>query len=195
MNTCGIDEVGKGALAGPLVVACVSFKDYSNIPLGIKDSKTTSLKYRTNLYKKIVKCSEYGIGIISSSTIDRIGIKRSTEAAVLISFNKLECKIDQILLDGNLCLKSKIKKTIINKGDSNYVSIAAASIIAKCTRDRIMINISKKYPYYGWQTNVGYGTKEHLLALRKYGISKYHRKCYAPIRNLNEANEIKHNAK
>ncbi len=182
--SCGIDEVGRGALAGPLVVACVSFDDYCDIPIGIRDSKAISLKLRNNLYMEIIKRAEFSTSIISSKIIDKIGIQKSTEKAALQSFNKIKRSSTHIYLDSNINMNANVKYHSFKKGDCNFVSIAAASIIAKCTRDKIMLKLSKKFSQYGWQTNVGYGTKEHLLAIAKYGITKYHRISYQPIKSM-----------
>ena len=180
--TGGIDEVGRGALAGPLVVACVAFKSYKQIPYGIKDSKSIASTTRFRLYNEIINQAFYGISVVRATTIDKLGIEKATENATLNSFKKLKNLLNLILLDGNIKINTNIQYKNIIKGDCNYVSVAAASIIAKCTRDKIMIELSKENINYGWHTNFGYGTKEHLLALEKYGITKYHRKCYAPIK-------------
>ena len=182
--SCGIDEAGRGALAGPLVVACVSFKDYSNIPLGVKDSKQTSYKSRKLLFKSIKKLSFISYCIISATIIDRIGIENATLLALKKTLKRNRKNIDIALVDGRIKSNLEVKYKNIIKGDSNYVSIAAASIIAKLIRDEYMKNLDLCYKMYGWKKNVGYGTEEHLKAIKKYGITKFHRKTYKPIREF-----------
>ena len=182
--SCGIDEVGRGALAGPLVVACVSFKKYTNIPYGILDSKKTSHELRLQLFKLIKKSSITSYCLISPTTIDKIGIEKATCLACEDIVKKNRKNIDIVLLDGNIKPKLDFNYRNIIKGDSNYVSIAAASIIAKQIRDKYMRLLGSKYIVYAWKKNVGYGTKEHLNAIKKYGITKYHRKSYKPIREI-----------
>lgn len=191
INACGIDEVGRGALAGPLVVACVSFKKYSNVPFYITDSKRTSLEKRKQLFFLIKKTSFVSYSFIFSSIIDQVGISKATEMACCNAVKKNRKNLDLILLDGNIKLNLNIKLRNIIKGDSNYVSIAAASIIAKYVRDRYMKFISMRYSKYLWSKNVGYGTKEHLKALKKYGITKFHRKTFKPVKDLLNNNDSK----
>ncbi len=190
VNSCGIDEVGRGALAGPLVVACVSFNTYNEIPHGIKDSKTLSLNKRNKLYKEIIEKSCIGISIINSGIIDDIGIEKSTEKAACESFKKIKKNLKHVYLDGTINLEIEANCYQIIKGDNNFVSIAAASIIAKCTRDKIMQDLSKNFSQYAWQRNVGYGTKEHLLAIEKYGITEHHRMSYEPVKSMVKINEL-----
>ena len=150
---CGFDEVGRGAIAGPVVVASVVFNNYSNIPDGIKDSKKIS------------------------AVIDSIGITKATNLAAQQSLPK-HLNVKKNLLDGNIKIDTNNSVVNIIKGDENYVSIAAASIIAKVTRDEIMVNKSKENNKYKWDKNKGYGTKDHLLAIKNYGITKFHRKSF-----------------
>ena len=182
--SCGIDEVGRGALAGPLVVACVSFKKYTSIPYGILDSKKTSPQTRLVLFKLIQKSSIATYCLVSPSIIDKIGIEKATCLACEDIVKRSRKNIDIVLLDGNIKPKLDFYYRNIIKGDSNYVSIAAASIIAKQIRDKYMRLLDSKYKQYGWEKNVGYGTKEHLKAIKKYGITKHHRKSYKPIREI-----------
>ena len=175
---CGIDEVGRGALAGPVVAASVIFNNYSNIPLNIRDSKKIDLNKRSQLFKNISKVAKVGIGVVSSNTIDLIGISRATNLAAIKSFRNIKCKVFKILSDGDIKFYTKTNIINLTKGDSNYVSIAAASIIAKVTRDKIMKEYGQIYRNYNWKKNMGYGTKEHLLAIKNYGISEIHRKTF-----------------
>ena len=183
VKASGIDEVGRGALAGPVVVACVFFKSYKSIPFGIADSKKVSKKNRIKLYKEINELADVGIGIVSSHIIDKIGINKATNVAANTSIAKIKFLTNTVLIDGHIKVQVDLNVKNIIKGDSNYVSIAAASIIAKVSRDKIMHAYSKKYKNYKWDSNMGYGTKDHLLAIKKYGITSIHRKTYK-IKNL-----------
>ena len=174
---CGFDEVGRGAIAGPVVVASVVFYNYSNIPDGIKDSKKISAIKRLILYKKIKSIASVGLGIVMPNIIDKVGISKATDLAAQQSIPQ-HLKIKKNLLDGNIKIYTNNSVVNIIKGDENYVSIAAASIIAKVTRDKIMVNKSKENNKYKWDKNKGYGTKDHLLAIRNYGITNFHRKSF-----------------
>ena len=174
---CGFDEVGRGAIAGPVVVASVVFYNYSNIPDGIKDSKKISASKRLILFKKIKSIASIGLGIVMPNIIDKIGISKATNLAAQQSIPQ-HMSIKKYLLDGNIKIDTHKSVKNIIKGDENYVSIAAASIIAKVTRDKIMVNKSKENNNYKWDKNKGYGTKDHLLAIKKYGITNYHRKSF-----------------
>ncbi len=174
---CGFDEVGRGALAGPVVVASVVFYNYSKIPDGIKDSKKISALKRLILYKKIKRVASVGLGIVMPSIIDSIGISKATNLAAQQSIPQ-HLSVKKNLLDGHIKIDTDSSVVNVIKGDENYVSIAAASIIAKVTRDKIMVNKSKENNKYKWDKNKGYGTKDHLLAIKKYGITNYHRKSF-----------------
>ena len=175
---CGVDEVGRGALAGPIVVASVVFKNYENIPNNIKDSKQTTSSQRKKIFKLILENSHIGVGYIHANIIDLVGISKAIEIAATESILKNQGNKDLVLIDGNIKISSKYEKKNIIKGDCNYVSIAAASIIAKLIRDNIMTLKSFKYPFYKWHKNKGYGTKDHLLAIKHYGITENHRKSF-----------------
>ena len=174
---CGFDEVGRGAIAGPVVVASVFFYNYSDIPNGIKDSKKISADKRLILYKKIKRIARVGLGIVMPNIIDKIGISKATNLAAQQSIPQ-HMSIKKYLLDGNIKIDTHKSVKNIIKGDENYVSIAAASIIAKVTRDKIMVNKNKENNRYKWDKNKGYGTKDHLLAIKNYGITYYHRKSF-----------------
>ena len=174
---CGFDEVGRGAIAGPVVVASVVFNNYSDIPEGIKDSKKISAVKRLILYKQIKKIAKVGLGIVMPNIIDSIGISKATNLAAQRSIPK-NLSVKKNLLDGNIKIDTNNSVVNIIKGDENYVSIAAASIIAKVTRDEIMVNKSKENNKYKWDKNKGYGTKDHLLAIKNYGITNFHRKSF-----------------
>ena len=177
-QACGIDEVGRGAIAGPLIVASVVFKDYNKIPYNIKDSKKTSMKQRKEIFKKILTLAYVGTGCVDAKLIDKIGISEATKLAIKQSILTNICRKDFILIDGNIKPDIKYSFRSIVRGDSNYVSIAAASIVAKFIRDNIMTIKCTEYPYYQWNKNKGYGTKDHLLAIKLYGITDFHRKTF-----------------
>tara|TARA_B100000242_G_scaffold176034_1_gene126145 strand:- start:513 stop:1070 length:558 start_codon:yes stop_codon:yes gene_type:complete len=174
---CGFDEVGRGAIAGPVVVASVIFYNYSNIPYGIKDSKKISASKRLILFKIIKRIASVGLGIVMPNIIDKIGISKATNLAAQQSIPQ-HLRVKKNLLDGNIKITTNTNIENIIKGDENYVSIAAASIIAKVTRDKIMVNKNKENNKYKWDKNKGYGTKDHLLAIKNYGITNFHRKSF-----------------
>jgi len=177
--TAGCDEAGRGCLAGPVVAAAVILpKDFKNKLLN--DSKKLSKKQREILLPIIKKEStSYGIGIANSSEIDAINILNASFLAMHRAIKKLTIKAELLLIDGNrFNTYNNIKHKCIVKGDSKYLSIAAASVLAKTYRDNIMKDIDAKFPKYKWKKNKGYPTKEHRQAIKKVGISKYHRKSF-----------------
>ena len=175
----GVDEVGRGPLAGPVVCACVILpKDYYNEE--INDSKKISEKKREKLYDIIMQNAlSVGIGISSEKIIDEINILEATKRAMKEAINNSKIKPQHVLIDA-VKLDIDIPSTSIIKGDAKSQSIAASSIIAKVTRDRMMDELDKKYPQYMFSKNKGYGTKAHIEAIRKYGIIDEHRKSFAP---------------
>ena len=179
----GIDEVGRGPLAGPVIAAAVIL-DRKNIPEGINDSKKIPKAKRILLAEKIKENSIYAYGAASEIEIDEINILQASLLAMKRAGDRLSVVPKTTLIDGNF--KPDIKNNTINiiKGDSKSVSIAAASILAKVYRDEIMLKYSKQFPEYGFQTNSGYGTKEHLSALKNYGITPIHRKSFKPVHNI-----------
>jgi len=172
----GIDEVGRGSLSGPVVV-CAVIVDQDLIVDGIKDSKKLSRKAREILYDKITENYIWSIGIVSHEEIDKINILEATKKACIISVNNLKTIPDIVLVDGNMKFQDTRFISIIN-GDNLSISIAAASIIAKVTRDNLMVEYAKEFPEYLWDKNAGYGTKDHLDSIGKYGLSPYHRKSF-----------------
>ena len=180
----GVDEAGRGPLAGPVVSAAVIFrKDF--IINDINDSKKISPIKRQNLFYKIIEnCIAYGIGVVHEDIIDQINILEATYLSMKKAIGSLKTIPDQILVDGP---RSNIKQFpvehIIN-GDQLSHSIAAASILAKVYRDKIMIRMSKKFKNYAWDKNFGYGTKQHIIGLKKYGLTTMHRKNFKPIHNM-----------
>jgi ribonuclease HII len=180
----GVDEVGRGCLAGPVFAAAVILDKNININ-DIKDSKKITFKKRILLSDYIKKNSIFAIGVASVEEIEKINILNASLLSMKRALYKLKTKpciayIDGIFSPKNLGIKCK---TFI-KGDEKIKCISAASIIAKTSRDLFMINLSKKHPEYGWQKNFGYGTKVHFLSLKKYGITEHHRKKFKPIHNI-----------
>ena len=175
----GIDEVGRGPLVGPVVTAAVILpRDFYDER--INDSKKLTEKKRELLYDVIMENAvSVGIGISSEDVIDEINILEATKKAMIEAVNNLNVKPEHLLIDA-VKLNIDIPQTSIIKGDAKSESIAAASIIAKVTRDRMMIELDKLHPEYDFKHNKGYGTKKHIEAIRKYGIIKEHRKTFAP---------------
>ncbi len=174
----GVDEAGRGPIAGPVVAAAVIFdkKTFNN---KINDSKKLTEKVREELYGWIIDNSiSYGIGIIGHEEIDRINILQASLKAMKIAVSGLEPKPLLCLIDGNKSFISKIPTRTIVKGDSKSFSIAAASIIAKVTRDRIMNAYADEFPEYKWDSNKGYATRMHINAVKKFGASRLHRKTF-----------------
>jgi len=185
----GVDEVGRGPLAGPVVAASVVFlnQDIDFLSM-LDDSKKLSVKVRQELFDKLSHSKDviYDYAIISNEVIDEINIFNATKQAMLESVEKLSSKIvvSEVLVDGKYkMLGNKFSEQAVIKGDTKSCSIAAASIIAKVVRDKIMTDLGVLFPCYNWKKNVGYGTKEHIAAIFEYGITGYHRKSFAPIKN------------
>lgn len=171
----GVDEAGRGPLAGPVIAAAVIFDKKEFHPL-IDDSKKINESKREELYDWITgNCISYGIGIIDHKEIDEINILQASLKAMKIAVSRLATNPGLILIDGNKSFLSEIKTMTVVKGDSKSFSIAAASIIAKVTRDRMMKDLAQKYSVYGWEHNKGYATKEHISAIKKHGITELHR--------------------
>tara|TARA_B100001123_G_scaffold405240_1_gene495399 strand:- start:84 stop:659 length:576 start_codon:yes stop_codon:yes gene_type:complete len=180
----GVDEVGRGCLAGPVFAAAVILNNNINTK-GIKDSKKITFKKRILLSKYIKKNSIYAIGSASVEEINKINILNASLLSMQRALQKLKHKPSIAYVDGLYAPKNtKINCKTFIKGDEKITCIAAASIVAKATRDLFMIKLSKKYPKYRWHKNFGYGTKDHLAGLKKYGITKYHRKKFKPVHNI-----------
>ena len=176
INIAGVDEAGRGPLAGPVVAAAVILKKGDFIA-GLNDSKKLSEKRREELFDEITKKAvAYGVGIVDEKCIDKINILRATKLAMMEAVGKINP--DYVLVDAVELEKLRVGQNAIIKGDAKSVSIAAASIIAKVTRDRIMVNLDKEYPQYGFLKHKGYGTKEHIDAIKKFGASPIHRKTF-----------------
>jgi len=179
----GVDEVGRGSLIGPVYAAAVILNKSINKKL-LKDSKKLSKNKREKLFTYIKKNSIWAIGQASVKEIEKINILHASLLAMKRAIKKLRIKPNLVLIDGNKLpdLKNYNLKYVI-KGDQKIPSISAASIIAKVSRDKFITTLSKKFKNYRWNTNSGYGTKEHLRALKKFGITKHHRKTFSPISN------------
>jgi len=175
---CGIDEAGRGPLAGPVFAAAVILPEHAQIE-GLNDSKKLTPKKREALYDVIVKTAvAWGVGFATESEIDEVNILQATFLAMQRAFNKLQITPDCALVDGNRMPTLGVETRLIVKGDSLSASIAAASILAKVSRDRVMCQIDDIYPEYGFAKHKGYGTKFHVEMLRKIGPCPVHRKTF-----------------
>ena len=177
----GVDEVGRGPLVGPVVTACVVLpKDFKLD--GLTDSKKLSAKKREEFFDIIMdKALGVGIGIKSEDVIDKVNIYEATKLAMYEAINKCPCKIEHVLIDAMKLEKLEIPSTSIIKGDLKSITISAASVVAKVTRDRMLDELDEKYPMYDFKHNKGYPTKKHVEAIAKYGIIKEHRKTFKPV--------------
>ncbi len=181
----GTDEAGRGPLIGPVVAACVVLPlNYQNEL--INDSKKLTEKKREQLYDVIMNDAlTVGIGIVDAETIDDINIYEASKLAMIKAYNeaKKKLKIEHLLTDA-MPLELEIPVTKIIKGDAKSITIAAASIIAKVTRDRMLLELDKKYPMYGFKNHKGYPTKAHIEAMHKYGLIEGYRKSYGPVKEM-----------
>ena len=181
--TAGVDEVGRGCLAGPVVSAAVILGDGINLSL-LKDSKKITFKKRIEISKHIKLNSIYAVGIASVEEILKINILQASLISMKRAIDQLSIKPELILIDGNFAPRGLTNfKTIIN-GDEKVKSISAASIIAKVYRDQLMIKLSEKFQNYAWERNFGYGTKDHMEGLKKFGVTSHHRKSFKPIHKM-----------
>lgn len=179
----GIDEAGRGPLAGPVVAAAVILPDNFYLE-GLNDSKKLSLDQREQFFDEILNSADTGRGVVTSEEIDQLNIYQATKLAMKRAVNNLIQPPDHLLIDAVTLNDVPLSQTNLVKGDQKSVSIAAASVIAKVTRDRMMADLHSKYPMYHFISNQGYGTKEHLEALKTHGPSPYHRKSFAPVKDL-----------
>ena len=170
----GVDEAGRGLLAGPVVAAAV-IVDQQNIIAGIQDSKKIPKKKREELYGKITANYLWSVGIVSPAEIDEINILQATKKACKMAVSSMETRAELVLVDGNMKFDDERFYSII-KGDDKSMSIAAASIVAKVTRDRIMEELSQEFSAYKWHKNSGYGTKDHINAIIRNGRTTHHRR-------------------
>ena len=176
----GVDEVGRGPLVGPVVAACCILPLEFKLD-GLTDSKKLSEKKREYFFEEIKKQAiSYGIGIVSEKIIDEVNIYEATKIAMKEAINNMNVKPEHILIDA-MPLDLDIPTTSIIKGDLKSITISAASVLAKVTRDRMLVELDKKYPMYDFKNNKGYPTKKHLEAIEKYGVLDEHRRSYGPV--------------
>ena len=182
LRVVGVDEVGRGPLAGPVTAAAVQL-DPDRIPPGLHDSKQLTAARREALFDQIMASARVSVAHASVQEIDSLNILRASHLAMERAIAALDP--DHALIDGNLIPRGLgIPATAIVKGDAKSLSIAAASIIAKVTRDRIMVDLAQHFPGYGWADNAGYPTKAHLLALQSLGVTPWHRRSFKPVHNI-----------
>jgi ribonuclease HII len=178
----GVDEVGRGPLAGP-VTACAVWLDPDRIPEGLRDSKALTAARREILCAEIMAMAKVSVAHASVAEIDSLNILRASHLAMERAVAGLHA--DHALIDGNLIPRGlACAATAIIKGDAKCLSIAAASIVAKVTRDRIMVDLAQQHPGYGWEMNAGYPTKAHLTALQNLGVTPWHRRSFRPVHNI-----------
>ncbi|WP_428544344.1 ribonuclease HII [Profundibacter sp.] len=177
----GVDEVGRGPLCGPVTAAAVIL-DPQNIPAGLNDSKKLTAKRREALYDLLLECATVSVAHATVAEIDELNILRASHLAMERAVAGLPKTPDHVLIDGNLIPKGlTLSAQAVIKGDGKSVSIAAASIMAKTVRDRIMVDLAQQYPGYGWEKNAGYPTAVHLESLQKLGVTPHHRRSFKPV--------------
>jgi ribonuclease HII len=182
LRVAGVDEVGRGPLAGP-VTACAVVLDPARVPEGLADSKMLTAARREKLFAQIMAVAEVSVAHASVEEIDTLNILRASHLAMERAVAGLS--VDHALIDGNLVPSGLgCPGTPIIGGDGLCLSIAAASIIAKVTRDRIMVDLAQQHPGYGWEKNAGYPTQAHLIALRNLGVTPWHRRSFQPVHNI-----------
>jgi ribonuclease HII len=184
LKVIGIDEVGRGCLFGPVVAAAVLLRRDIFIDHGIKDSKKISKLKREILADYIRKHHFYGIGIASVEEIDEFNILEATKLAMQRAVSNMPFLADIALIDGNMAPKLNIKAETVIKGDNLSLSIAAASILAKVTRDKLIIDLAQVYPNYSLEKHMGYGTVSHIAAINIHGITDMHRKSFNPVKSM-----------
>ncbi len=177
----GVDEAGRGPWAGPVVAAAVIFRAGKKVPKGLNDSKLLPPERREELFDAISETAWVGVGIMSVEDIDRINILQATLRAMCDAVAALAAIPEIVLVDGNCCPSVPHPALPVVDGDAKCPSIAAASIIAKVARDRLMEKLSEDFPGYGWHTNKGYGTAEHAKAITRLGVTPHHRRSFAPV--------------
>ena len=181
---CGVDEAGRGPLAGPVVAAAVIL-DRKHIPKGLNDSKQLSEEAREQLFPHILETAiAVGVGEASVGEIDLVNIRQATHLAMARAVRALSVAAQFALVDGNDAPALPCKCDTLVGGDGRSVSIAAASIIAKVTRDRLMVRLHDEHPGYNWRSNKGYGTPDHYSGLKLHGVTAHHRRSFAPIREI-----------
>ncbi len=181
---CGVDEVGRGPWAGPVVAAAVVL-DPDRVPDGIDDSKKLTAPRRAQLHNEILACARVGVGVASVAEVDRLNVLQASFLAMRRALARLGTRPGLVLVDGKLLppgLGCEARAVI--GGDALCVSIAAASVVAKVVRDRMMVSLAQQFPGYGWETNVGYGVRAHAEALARLGVTPYHRRSFAPVHKM-----------
>ena len=180
----GVDEAGRGPLAGPVVAAAVIL-DPARCPEGLDDSKKLGRRTRERLFDDITACAAVGVGSASVEEIDTLNILRASHLAMCRALAALGVPVDMALIDGNLLPRGlPCAGRAIVRGDGLSLSIAAASIVAKVTRDRMMVDLAQQHPGYGWETNMGYGSAAHRAALLSLGATPHHRRSFAPVHKV-----------
>ena len=183
-RVAGVDEVGRGPLAGPVTAAAVVLNP-DDIPLGLNDSKKLTARRREALFDEIMARAEVSVAHASVAEIDALNILRAAHLAMECAIAGLSPAPDHVLIDGNLLPRGlTLSAETVVKGDGRALSIAAASIVAKVTRDRIMVDLAQQHPGYGWERNAGYPSKSHISALQDLGVTPHHRRSFRPVHNI-----------
>lgn len=184
MRVAGVDEVGRGPLAGPVTAAAVVL-DPDRIPEGLNDSKQLSIKKRVFLAEQLMDCAEVSVAHASVEEIEQHNILRASHIAMQRALAGLPNAADHVLIDGSMVPRGlNISALPIPKGDTRCLSISAASIVAKIARDKLMVDLAQQHPGYGWETNMGYGSKSHISALQNLGPTPHHRRTFKPVHNM-----------
>lgn len=184
LRIAGVDEVGRGPWAGPVTAAAVIL-DPNNTPDGLNDSKQLTARRREALYSQIMSTAEVSICDVSVDDIETHNILRASHIAMVRALDGLPSPADFALIDGNMIPRGlSLPAAAVVKGDGRSLSIAAASIVAKVWRDRLMMTLAQQHPGYGWETNAGYGTPQHIAGLKCHGVTPHHRRSFAPIHKM-----------
>ncbi|KUJ78170.1 ribonuclease HII [Ruegeria marisrubri] len=184
LRVAGVDEVGRGPLAGPVVAAAVILNP-EDIPAGLNDSKKLTAKRREALNQILLERAEVSVAEASVEEIDKLNILRASHLAMERAVAAMDPVPDYLLIDGNLIPAGlSLPAQAVVKGDAKSVSIAAASIVAKIRRDRVMVDLAQQHPGYGWETNAGYPSKQHREALQNLGVTPHHRRSFKPVHNI-----------
>lgn len=186
-TVAGIDEAGRGCLAGPVVAAVVVISSPTCYLTGVFDSKLLTRSARESLFDSIIEqVDEYGIGVVSPQDIDQMGISQAASLAMSRAYEQLHEKPDIVIIDGKHVRSPELRGMKFNKADQDHYVVSASSVLAKVYRDRLMSEYARKYPGYGFEKHVGYATIEHKRALQNLGVCEIHRRTYAPVRNIIE---------
>lgn len=184
LRIAGVDEAGRGPLAGPVTAAAVVL-DPDRIPYGLNDSKKLSASARAVLYAELIEVAQVSVGHATVEEIDSMNILRASHLAMLRALGGLADSPDYVLIDGNLIPRGiTYSCEAVIKGDALSLSIAAASIVAKTCRDRVMVDLAQQHPGYGWERNAGYPTESHKIAMRNLGVTPHHRRSFKPVHNI-----------